>query len=379
MSDLLALHWGIDEITAVVPGRGKSVQAITLVRPEALASDPTALGRWLKGDLAARRISAKRAEIILPRAAAVLRKLSLPNVPEEELPDVVRMQAATKSPTPLDRLRLDFVPLPRRGDGWDVLLATVAGRTVDEILTSVRTAGMEPAALGLSPFGYAAKIAGNVPTLIVAVQKTSAEITVARSGSVLMAHATDLPGGDLDEDQQWLSSEISRAVVAADHLEAGGRIDRIVLIGPQDLLEPLGDSQASRYEGETELIFDAAGLDVTTEGGDVDAAALAATLGQLVSGGPPRLNFLSPRKRIEKPDRRRLRIGMAVGGVLAALITAFGVSWGKQNALQNEIDVLNIESARLEQEIKLGQPSVDAMNAIDSWKDGQKETGDVLA
>ena len=46
-------------------------------------------------------------------------------IPDDELPDIVRMQAATKSPTPLDRLRLDFVPLPNRGEGREVLLATI--------------------------------------------------------------------------------------------------------------------------------------------------------------------------------------------------------------------------------------------------------------
>ncbi|MGC1273267.1 MAG: pilus assembly protein PilM [Planctomycetaceae bacterium] len=378
MSDLIALHWGFDEITAVVP-KGRGVRAVTLRKQEGVDADPTTLGRWLKGELATQRISAKRATVVLPRSAAIFRKLTLPDLPDDELPDVVRMQAATKSPTPLDRLRLDFIPLPRRGEGREALLATVAGKTIDDALAAVRTAGLEPFSVGLSPFGTAAKLAGNEPTLIVAVQEQTAEITLVRGGSVLFSHATDLPGGEPDEDRQWLTSEISRAVVAADHLEAAGGIARIVLVGPSNLLEPLAAPLEERYGGKAELIDAPAKIGMAVEGDGVDVAALAAAAGQLEAGGPPRLDFLNPRKRIEKPDRRRLHIGLAVGGVVAALLAAYGVSWMKQAELQDEIAMLNSQSGDLAQKIKLAQPTVDAMKAIDAWSVDQAETGELLA
>ena len=38
-------------------------------------------------------------------------------VPENELPDIVRFQAAARTSTPLERLALDFIPLPTIEDG----------------------------------------------------------------------------------------------------------------------------------------------------------------------------------------------------------------------------------------------------------------------
>lgn len=378
MSDLIALHWGFDEVTAVVPARSRGHRAVTLRKPEAAESDPTALGRWLKGELATRKFGARRATIVLPRSAAIFRKLTLPDLPDDELPDVVRMQAATKSPTPLDRLRLDFVPLSRRGEQRDVLMASVAVKTVDDVASAVRTAGLELVSIGLSPFGTAARVAENGTALIVAVQEQAAEITLVREGGVLFSHATDLPDGDAEEDRRWLTSEISRAVVAADHLEAAEGIARIVLIGPPDLLEPLSEPLAERYGGTVELISSIDQFDMPVEGDDVDVTALTAAVGQLEPGTLPRLDFLHPRKRVAKPDRRRLRIGLAVGGVVAALVTAYAMSWIKQADLQNEIAMLNDESGELDRQIKANQPSVDAMKAISDWSSGQAETRDVL-
>lgn len=215
MADVIALHWGPDEVTAAAPAKGRDVRAVSLGAPPS-GADPAALGHWLKSQLATNRLSAKRAAVVLPRASAVFRKLTLPDVPDDELPDLVRMQAATKVPTPLDRLRIDFVPMPRRGETREALLATIPAKTADDVLAAVRAAGLEPAGIGLSPFGVAARVATDEgSTLIVAVQGTTVEITLVRGSAVVLSHASELQGGTSEEDRKWLLGEVTRALAAA--------------------------------------------------------------------------------------------------------------------------------------------------------------------
>jgi len=367
MADLIALHWGTDEITAAAPAKGRDVRAVSL--GAAPQDDPAAVGRWLKAELSRHRLSGKRALVVLPRSAAVFRKLALPDVPDDELPDLVRMQAATKCPTPLDRLRLDFVPLPRRGESREVLLATIPGKTADDALAAVRAAGLEPAGVGLSPFGVAARVtADEGSTLIVAVQGTAVEITMVRDRTVVLSHSTELQGGSIEEDRKWLPGEVTRAVVAADHLAAAGGISRVVLLGPGDLLAPLVDVFAERYGGRADLIDEPGGLDVTSAEGAVSPAALAAAAGQLdAAGGPARLDFLNPRKRVERPDRRRLQASVIAAGVALVAVVGYYLSWQKQGDLEDRIANLRTEGTELDATLKQGKPTLDAHGKVNEW------------
>lgn len=379
MADHISLHWGLEAITVAVPSKGQ-VAAATLQKPSSLAGDPAALGRWLKTELAKHRISAKRAAIVLPRSAAVFRKISLPNVPDDELPDLVRMQAATKSPTPLDRLKLDFIPLPTSGDGKEVLLATAPVKTVDDILAAVRLAGLETTSIGLSPFSTAAKLATDgESTLIVAVDGQTSEITLVRRNAVLFSHITDLSSGDLDEDRQWLSSEVSRAIVAADHYAASGEIARTVLLGPADFLAPLAAPFADRFGGTVEQIDRPETFGVSPDSNVDSVAALAAALGQLEATGLARLDLLNPRKKIERPDRTRLRAALAAAGVATAFATAYGMTWMKESDLTAEAERLLDERTKLEAALTTGKPTLDSQTAIQGWIDQQAEWTEQLA
>lgn len=364
MSDLIALHWGPDEITAVAPAKGRDVRAVSLgARPE----DAASLGRWLKSELAAQRFAAKRAVVVLPRSAAVFRKLTLPEVPADELPDLVRMQAATKAPTPLDRLRFDFVPLPRRGEGQEVLLATIPAKTAEDALAAVRAAGLEPAGIVLSAYGTAARVAADASTLIVAVQGSSVEITLVRDSAVVLSHSTELQGGSVEEDRLWLPGEVTRAVVAADHLAAANGIPRVLLIGPGELLAPLVPTFADRYRGRAELIDEPGKLGVTGAEGNVSVAALAAAAGSLDAAALPRLDFLNPRKRVERPDHRRRHAILAAAAVAAVALVAYGLSWRTQASLEEEIEGLTDRSGELQSVLDEGKPALVAHGAIKRW------------
>src|SRR5215470_7554037 len=74
-----------------------------------------------------------------------VKRIELPEVGDEELPVMVRLQAGAKSSVALEELALDFIPLPRRSEvpGREVLLATVPRQTMDEVIAVCRSGGLE--------------------------------------------------------------------------------------------------------------------------------------------------------------------------------------------------------------------------------------------
>jgi hypothetical protein len=90
-------------------------------------------------------LKSPRALVVLPRDAVVVRKLDLPAVPDNELPDLVRLQAATKLATPVDKLVLDFLPLATQPDkaGISVLLLSVEQERLQKLRDAVRDVGLE--------------------------------------------------------------------------------------------------------------------------------------------------------------------------------------------------------------------------------------------
>ena len=100
MSDFLALDWehrqvcGLD---AEVSKAGVRVrQAFTLTWPEGKSPDvdAPAAGGWLNEQFQTLGLIAKRVLVTVPREDVVVRVLEVPNVPDAELPEVVKFQAA---------------------------------------------------------------------------------------------------------------------------------------------------------------------------------------------------------------------------------------------------------------------------------------------
>ena len=380
MADPIALFWSDDVTVAAPSARGKTALVATL-RGRPADADPAAVGRWLKAELSARGLGGRDAAVVLPRSAAVVRRLTVPNVPEEELPDLVRLQAATKVATPLDKLRIDYVPVPGGGAaGRDVLFASVPAESCDTLAATLKAAGLEPAGVGLSPFATAALVGERAAgsALIVAVVGRSAEITVLRDGGVSFTHEAELHGDD-PEDRRWLLGEITRSVIAADHQSADRRLDRVFLIGHEAVVGPLADPLRDRYETTPELIVDAGKLGIPVESGDASPAEAAAALGQAMSGGLPRLDFLNPRKRVEKPDRRRLRAAVAAGGLGLVVAGAFGWSFFARSTIAGDIAVLEESDRGLDRQIKAGQPLVTSAAAVDGWLGTRTDWADEFA
>src|SRR5436190_16410348 len=188
MPDYLAMEWEHAHVCGVLaqvsPGRVRVTRTFVIPRPNASASGSGALQLdWLRPELVKLGIEGGQVLVALPRDEAIVKRIELPDVADEELPGMVRLQAGAKSSVALDELCLDFIPLPKRNElpGREVLMATIPRQTLDEVTTVCKSAGLDAKVLGLTAAAVAEFIARAEKSVDNAVG--GASLVVARHGN----------------------------------------------------------------------------------------------------------------------------------------------------------------------------------------------------
>jgi type IV pilus assembly protein PilM len=101
------------------------------------------------------RVKNKQAVIGLAGKGVAARRLSLPNIPEEEVQEAIRWQAGELFPFSLGDAMLAFQVLSRDGSGGqtkqEVLVAAATKEAVMEHVELLHEAGLEPVGLMAEP------------------------------------------------------------------------------------------------------------------------------------------------------------------------------------------------------------------------------------
>ncbi|MFK7777322.1 MAG: hypothetical protein QM501_04285, partial [Gimesia sp.] len=216
MADYLAINWektGLFGVEAHVSGASVSVKhSFHIEWPEQLTpdQDPISAGSWLKNEFARLNISAKKILISFPRHDSTIRLLEIPDVPLEEVPEIVRFQAATKSSVPLDQLLLDFLLLPKGPEkaNRDVLVASIAKELHNQVMKTIQPMGLEIVSTGISSIATAEWIAhtnpGNMaaPTLIVNQVDHHLEMSLVSNRELLFTNSSSLSSKDKNTTEQ---------------------------------------------------------------------------------------------------------------------------------------------------------------------------------
>lgn len=377
MSQQQIIEWSIDGIRLLVAdSSGRVTRAALWNSFQHHDTDITAeeLGEELRKWLDQQGVATGPATLVLPREMVVIRQLQLPQAPPEEIPDLVKFQSAAKSSVPVDDLALDYLPVPSSGDvpGLSVLTASIDRKRLRRIIQSLHFAGFEitrvtATSVSIAPFAKTyggATLGVSEPEIIVFQRGSLIEMSIFDRGSLLFAHTLVLPEG---ESSKALESGLTRSIVALKQSQPGVDFSRCYLCGTrsdnsvQKLLEKrFGD-------GLVEVAFPAA----LAAGSDV--AGFECLIGAVLSDANANLHldFLHPRKRIEKPDRTKWYwIG---GSVAAALImmVGYGLFVSKKSGLDASIASLNESIAETDKKLKEGEPQADAFSKIQSWSQGQ--------
>lgn len=396
MSNILALDWEAGRLRGVALRMGDEVAlqgdfAIDWSERMAEGSDLSAAADQLRQSLRTLSSPPQQVITVLPRDAVVVRKLDLPDVPENELPDLVRLQAATKLATPVDKLILDFVPLPKSEDhaGQSVLLFTVDGDRLRRINGVLEAAGLEPLGCTISPTAVAevalrtAGADGSAATLIAYQHGGRMELSVLFQRRLIFSYALRLPSESSRGHVQPLMAELSRVIVASRQVHHDAEIQSVLLIQDGSVDEQVAQALRDRFPDRVRLL-DAA--DIARSAGlamgeieRISSPALGALLAER-GGQVPGVDFLRPRKAVVPRDPRYKRYGIIGGAAAAVLLIGGGIYWSMLSSRDDRIAELQDRRTKLDELLNREQTrnTLEAAQAIGDWSRGTASPLDVI-
>lgn len=388
MAELLAFDWDKTHPTvtlAAVSGSGVKIsKVIEFAWPDSAKpeDDPAVAGDWLKVELEKHGIKTSSAVVSIPRENAVVRPLVLPNVPDSELPEMVRLQAATKSTVPLDQVKLDFLPLPSNAtvEGREVLMTTVTNRLLIECRKVLAGANIELTKVGISSVAAAELVSQHAKSqqldadslsLVVVHAEHRLESTFLKSNRVLATHSSQTDGDQIDQ----IVAEINRVRFSVESNLQGNRLARVWVVGDDAQTEPLRNLLAQRMECDVRPfnVLTATGSNPKPMNVHVDRqAVLAGPVGLLSATTSPlveSVDFLNPRKPVVKKDRRKLFYGLAAAAVAVIAVAGFVMFKTTLSDYEQQIAAVNTETSEIKELLDRGEDMVEAKDIVQKWQD----------
>ncbi len=391
MADYLALDWDDQRLVGVaaqVAAKHVQIRAVLDFKwgeGETPSEQPEAAGKRLRAELDQTVASNGAVIVSLPREEAVVRLLELPECSDEELPELVRFQAVTRSAVPLERLLLDYLPLPALAEapGRRVWMATIGKPQSDRIQAMLSAAGLEASAIGLSSIGAAELIAhqseaggtaSEAATLVVSCVDLRVEITGIWQNRIVLMHSAALSGHDPPEDQlTQILAETARSTVALSQAAPGLQIGSGWLIGARTDQSPLAEKLSERFGFKFHVLTNP----TSTPGVSGDASPrllespLAwAPLGLLLEQSSQRVDsvdFLHPRRQHPKPDRRKLYMILAGAAVVLVLVGIWGAIQRRVWQLDDQIAQLKTENGAAQTLLDKNAPLRETAASVDDW------------
>jgi Tfp pilus assembly PilM family ATPase len=393
MSDFLAIDWEHRQICGVdadVTSSGVRVrQAFSWDWPEGKspAEDAPGAGAWLNEQFQKLGLSTKEVLVTLPREDAIVRVIEVPNVPDGDLPNVVRFQAAAKSARSLDTLLLDFLPLPRREGitGREVLVATIGKETLEPLRLVLSRVGCELAGVSLSApatVELIARLEQHAPAspdaleLSIVLHEQRVEISLLRQLALLLTHSARLPddASTPERIQQAVVAEVNRSLVALKRQHADLSLTRAWLWGDVPQSREMAAVLRKRFGCEVETTDPLNFPGLLLEGDPrVKAHALfAGPIGMLFSKSHPKvptLDFLHPREPVVPRDLRKLWTTVGASAAAALLIGAFGWRMLEVHRLNADAEDYRSKAEQLKKELDAAAPMVRNTDIIARWAD----------
>lgn len=385
----IVIEWDRERLL-VVRGRGAG-QRVDLSLAEVLPRGENAedtldivqrLRQLFPGGSEKRRQSAT---IVFPRDQVTVHRVQLPPVPDSEVPDLLRMQAALKLTVPVETVSMDFTPLPLQAGAAtrDVLLVTVPNDQLSLVRRTLGDAGLDLSEARVSGYCVAQLLesagllrdgSGTDGVDVVAVMRRDfLELTFLKGRTVLFSHS-GASWSAADAIERTLRAELSRARMSAADVVGAQKIDRIVLVGAHEITSAVTDQLSARFDNAAiERVDPSVLVSVDGVGLAVDVVAAAGALLSGSGSGVQSIDFANPRKAAAKRDLRRVKI---LAGSLAAVVVFAGV-WSYRQGRIADLTArkgrLDAENAEIRELVEAGGKDLEWAEKIGRWVDRDVE------
>lgn len=182
------------------------------------------------GDIASRRVA-----IAIPTGRSYSRTFTLPVATEKSLHDAVILEADQYIPIPSSNLYIDYQVIERGKKEITVLMSAVSKIIVDNIVTSVTAAGLEPILIEPSICSVGrvltATESGDLPTVIVDIGPASTDIAILDQGTIRVTGGLAVGGNTFTLDiAKKLGVELENAhqLKVLNGLSAGPRQQKLM-------------------------------------------------------------------------------------------------------------------------------------------------------
>lgn len=384
MAKKLAIEWDSQALRMVIARqRGSSITVEqALVIPLSAAGDDVEsvegrVGRLLKEQVASHGLNKLPTIIGVNRSSVELQIFSVPPVPDEELPDIVRYQAIRECANVGEDGIVDFLRLPMTEAGQSrVHAAAISSKQFKTYQKMCNVAQLQPQSFFIRSFGAArlaaaqSNLSGKTFLLVESLAER-AELTVVHQNEVVLTRSTKIPG-DVGSEHfvHALQGEIRRTMFAAKTKDSTVSISQIVILGqPADQAAWNAFGQELKLPVEFLDPLSAEHITSSVELPPESAAQLGALIGLLwadSAGTEASIDFLNPRKRPDPPDRRRTYVlGAAAAACVVGLVGY--IVWSGISVRDAKIERLKADIAKVQ---KSNEPLLEVEEQIieiDDW------------
>ncbi|MCA9214416.1 MAG: hypothetical protein KDB27_15195 [Planctomycetales bacterium] len=376
MPRYLAIDWDDSELRVASANiQGAKVSVDDLV--SAPLGEGTNVEAALRELIATHKLKASEALVCAPRSAVELRSLTVPPVPEDELPDIVRFQALREFSELSDDWPIDYLPISATEDGITVKAASMSPQRLKGITKPIEACEVKLIGLVLRPTALVAITKqlnpqpGQIRLLVDQVQN-NAELTVIDGVKIQMMRTIHLPPNQEQAHRDdVLVNEIQRTVFAAKN-QCRLDVDTVVFFGPQDMRRSQVDLTRSKLNLQAECVnpLDSVSVGGRVALGKIDSGKFAAAIGMLNEQGVAdnhTIDLIRPRKAVEPPSRRNLYTLLALAAVCIVGAGLFGV-WYELNGLDEQINSLRQTANGKKAEAEQAMKRIEKVESIQHWE-----------
>lgn len=386
MAQPLVIEWDRDQIIAATgsaSGKSVRIQSAVTVDREGGTLNPREIGQKLSTALDGAGIKTEEAVVVFPRDLVTFHRITLPNLGDDEIPEMVRMQAATRLTVPVESVCLDFVPLPIEAGAEvrEVILVTLPQQYVTQVGEALAVCQLRLSSVRVSSFGIAASAvnAGLVSSnqgsdsveAIIALGSDSIEMIFMDGNSVAFSHS-GASWTTIDAAEQAVRAEVSRARMAAAEDMGTYSVSRLTLIGSPEVTAVVPDSITRRLNDAAVVRVDPNELLITGDFGAVSASDMLAISGAMVGGRSSavgNVDLINPRKAPEKKDYSRLKKLLVGGGLALAIVGAWKYRDSRISAYETETAKIKSDISSMKDRYKQSGTELELAAEIQSWSD----------